>query len=131
MKATVRKAKMCKSKLSFRTKAVASKVAAKHGQTVYECPICFCFHCTSKTSWRDEFVGIEEYNKAVRELEEYRTKYKKERQRLGDEISKLHTIIQTKKQLIKELREDCLRGFRNNTSAIAKIIATKEIEDDH
>ena len=50
-----RKERMCGPKLSFRTREKAEEVASKHGQRVYECPVCFCFHCTSKENWRDEF----------------------------------------------------------------------------
>lgn len=48
--------RMCSTKQSFPTRGMAQKVAEKFGQTVYECPICFCWHCTHLKSWRDEFV---------------------------------------------------------------------------
>lgn len=51
-----RKERMCGPKLSFRTRAKAQEIADKYGQRVYECPVCFCFHCTSKENWQDEFI---------------------------------------------------------------------------
>jgi len=104
MKPAVRKAKMCKTKLSFRTMETALKVAAKHNQTVYECPVCFCFHCTSRKDWREEFVEIGKYNQLARELEESKEKLQRERKRLGDVIFNLNTIIKTKNEIIRNLQ---------------------------
>lgn len=56
------KQKMCKQKVSFTNMKAALKVAEKHKQNVYECPICFCFHCTSHQNWMDDFVPKERFN---------------------------------------------------------------------
>lgn len=47
---------MCGTKAAFRTQKSAEKIAIKFHQRTYECPICFCWHCTSLENWRDEFV---------------------------------------------------------------------------
>jgi hypothetical protein len=47
---------MCINKISFRNRDRAERSAAIYGQRIYECPICFCWHCTSKENWQDEFV---------------------------------------------------------------------------
>lgn len=39
---------MCDKKRSFETEARANKFARRFNQRVYECPICFCWHCTSQ-----------------------------------------------------------------------------------
>lgn len=64
-----RRAKMCKNKTSFTSKGAALRVTEKYGQRVYECPVCFCFHCTSKSDWKEEFVPIEKYQNLNREYE--------------------------------------------------------------
>lgn len=85
----VRRAKMCKNKVSFTNKAAAIRAAERHNQNVYECPICFCFHCTSRQDWRDEFVPIEKFHNVMRELER---------------IQKAHTSLKKVRQRMHEIR---------------------------
>jgi len=67
---------MCLSKVSFRSKEKAQAVAAMHSQKVYECPICFCWHCTSKENWRNEYVDYQWHKKEMSEIErKLRTEY--------------------------------------------------------
>jgi len=63
------RSKMCEKKGSFYSRARAEKSAAKWGQRVYECPICFCWHCTSKDNWQEEFVDAEKARKQLVQLE--------------------------------------------------------------
>ena len=63
------KAKMCRNKDSFYSRSRAEASAARWGQRVYECPICFCWHCTSKENWQDEFVDSEYARKRLVQLE--------------------------------------------------------------
>lgn len=51
--------KMCTNKVSFRCKEKAEAVAKQFGQRVYECPVCFCWHCTNKENWREEYVDAD------------------------------------------------------------------------
>ena len=96
----INRIKMCKGKVSFTNAGAAKRVAEKHGQRVYECPVCFCFHCTSKADWRDEFVPIEQYRLIVQKLEDLQKKYKEKTCRLGGEISnKNHIIKEMKKKM--------------------------------
>lgn len=65
----ISRAKMCLNKVSFRSRGKAEAVALRFGQRVYECPICFCWHCTNKENWRDEFVDAEETRQKIAGLE--------------------------------------------------------------
>jgi hypothetical protein len=56
---------------------------------VYECPICFCWHCTSKENWRDEFVDAEKARKQLVQLEstlrnEFNKTLKEKNKRISD-----------------------------------------------
>jgi len=103
-----KKAKMCDKKVSFRSFSKAQKVAEKYNQKVYECPICFCFHCTSKESWRDEYVDAEKHSNLVRDHEKllqmtkgYRTKIKS----MGKLLEEKNLIINDLKIKIKKLEK--------------------------
>ena len=63
------KLKMCSKKVSFNTKGKAEVVASKFNQRVYECPICFCWHTSSKENWKDEFVRREYHERCMAQLE--------------------------------------------------------------
>lgn len=63
------RSKMCDKKGSFYSLARAETSAAKWGHRVYECPICFCWHCTSRDNWQDEFVDAEKARKQLIQLE--------------------------------------------------------------
>jgi hypothetical protein len=39
---------MCDKKRAYQTEHAANRAAARHDQRVYECPVCFCWHLTSK-----------------------------------------------------------------------------------
>lgn len=105
---SVRRIKMCAGKVSFTNKNAALKVANKFDQTVYECPVCFCFHCTNLQNWREEFVPIAKYRallKTHEQLLEASAKYKPEIERLGKLIHELNGTINGQKQTIKLLRK--------------------------
>ncbi len=86
--------KMCNYKLSFNTRKKAQVNADKHGQSVYECPVCYCWHCTSKENWRDEFVNVEEFNYILEKNKEILEKNKKMR----DKLEALQADIQEKRE---------------------------------
>lgn len=58
---------MCGKKMVFRTRSFADKVALERNQRVYECPVCYCFHLTSKENWRQEFVAVEVMDQKIAE----------------------------------------------------------------
>lgn len=64
-----KRSQMCKNKDSFWSRTRAEASAARWGQRVYECPVCFCWHCTSKENWRDEFVDAEKARRQLIQLE--------------------------------------------------------------
>lgn len=89
----VSRARMCLNKVSFRSKGKAEEVAAVHNQRVYECPICFCWHCTSKENWRDEYVDAGEHKKQMAELErKLRTEFNERLKIKNSEITELKRI---------------------------------------
>ncbi len=98
--------KMCKNKVSFTNAKAAERIAEKHNQRVYECPICFCFHCTSKADWKDEFVTLEKYQNVM-----------KANDRLIKQIQNLSKV----KQRLNEMRQ---LNFK-----LLKIIKRKKISD--
>lgn len=105
--AEFRRIKMCKGKVSFTNKTAALKVAEKHNQNVYECPVCFCFHCTSLQNWKDEFVPVAKYQallKANEQLILASSKYKPEITRLGKIILEKNKTINLLRQKIKNER---------------------------
>src|SRR4051812_48359613 len=65
----VSRSKMCAKKGTFYSRQRAEASAAKWGQRVYECPICFCWHCTSKENWREEYVDAEKARIQMIQLE--------------------------------------------------------------
>lgn len=84
------RAKMCQNKVSFRTKGKAQAAGEKFGQRVYECPICFCWHCTNKENWKEEFVTVEECKKRMSTLEnELRREFNEKLHEKNSRISKL------------------------------------------
>lgn len=100
MKASVNRLKMCKNKVSFTSKQAALKVAEKHNQRVYECPVCFCYHCTKLEDWKSLFVPVEEYESLER-----RCKIQKKKiERVGKLNYDLQTRINVLKSELKELR---------------------------
>lgn len=64
-----RRRKACVGKVAFHTYRTALCVAEKYNQTVYECPVCFCYHCTSLQNWRDEFVPVQKHQNVVKQLD--------------------------------------------------------------
>jgi hypothetical protein len=97
----VNRVKMCKHKVSFTTIASAQKRADKHGQRVYECPICFCFHCTSKENWRDEFVEVEKYRNILKDNERLQSSKQKsdaKRKNLKVKINELERVLKAMKK---------------------------------
>lgn len=120
----------CGKKVSFTHRAKAEKVAKKHGQTVYECPVCFCYHCTSKEDWRSEFVSIEKYE-AVRAIaddveqlrRDLKEKHSKKVQKIIDQhnkaIANKNTKLSNQHSMILELREqvkELKANARSNSS---------------
>lgn len=61
--------RMCGNKSTFYSQGRANKHADKYGQRVYECPICFCWHCTSKENWQEEFTDAEVAKRQLATLE--------------------------------------------------------------
>ena len=100
----------CQHKVSFNTKKKAALVAAKFGQRVYECPICFCWHCTKKERWEDEFVRVETHvvalsqqESAIRgELNEKNRKLTQEVFELQQEVKKLKKLLHGRDDFIVE-----------------------------
>jgi hypothetical protein len=93
--------KVCSSKDSFRSKTKAEAIAKKWGQRVYECPVCFCWHCTSKENWKDEFIDADTAKRQLVALEiRLRTEFNAKKKAMGKMISKLSwENSQLKKQL--------------------------------
>ena len=83
----IRRNKMCNDKAIFMSVSAAAKVAEKFNQNVYECPICFCFHTTSKKDWKQEFVRIEKYENLKREFNRISAKYLELKQALTKEAN--------------------------------------------
>lgn len=78
--------KMCAKKMAFRTEGAALRVAEKFEHRVYECPICFCWHTTSK---KDGFHG-DMLDWAIRRAEQtVRAELKKKVKELNLKISEL------------------------------------------
>lgn len=63
------KLSMCGTKQSFRSRGAAEKIATKFNQRIYECPICFCWHCTKSQDWHDEFVRKDYMEKRLTQQE--------------------------------------------------------------
>ena len=97
---------MCDNKRTFRSRHTAVQHAEKYNQKVYECPICFCFHCTTRENWRDEFVTIEKYNTLLVENEKLRKEGRNKVAFLGKELAKKNEQIRLLKLKIKNLRND-------------------------
>lgn len=86
--------KMCLNKVSFFTKKKAQAVAEVHSQRVYECPICFCWHCTSKEDWKSEYVDAEYHKKELlKARRELRTEYNQLLSEKNRKINKLELKI--------------------------------------
>lgn len=88
------KAKMCKNKRSFHNKVAAEKVAERFGQRVYECPICFCFHCTSKENWQDEFLFADDAKAIIQMVVDH---YEKRQEKLVARNQQLENEIKNLK----------------------------------
>jgi len=84
--------KMCYDKKSYTTKRGAELAATYWNLRVYDCPICFCFHTTSKDNI-PKFVTEEFMN------EEIQRHLKDQRKNIGAENAKLSTKINA---LVKE-----------------------------
>lgn len=106
----INRAKMCKNKISFRSKAAALEKATKFNQRVYECPICFCWHTTSKENWEDLYVPIEKHQNLVRDTEKFKVKAEQTLIRYGKTIRDLNQIIHDQNLEIKELKERLRNG---------------------
>lgn len=95
---------MCDKKVSFRSKGKAEAVAAKFGQRIYECPICFCWHCTSKEDWQQEFVSTADLRRAVAEARcEMAAKRNAKLKQLRQIVNCLHVENKCLKKLNAEL----------------------------
>ncbi len=92
------KAKMCLNKKAYYTKQKAQIDADKYGLRIYECPICFCWHTTSKENWKDEFITNEAHEKALKTLEN------KIRRELNEIIKKRNTKINELELIVKRLK---------------------------
>lgn len=88
--------KMCGKKASFQTKKAAELRASLFNQRVYECPICFCWHCTSKEDWRSEYYTESDVEKKVNDAKAEANK----------KIKTLNTSMNYLKKEIAELRKE-------------------------
>jgi len=74
-------------------------VGKPHGQRTYECPICFCWHNTSKENWTYEFVTIEAHESAIRSAEcNMRTIFNERLAEKNREINRLQLKIKRLKR---------------------------------
>lgn len=90
---------MCLNKVSFRTKEKAEEAAARWGQRVYECPVCFCWHCTSLENWKYEFIAQEECEKRMRTLEcNLRREFNEKLRQKNSEITELTLMVKKLKR---------------------------------
>lgn len=90
----INRIKMCSKKISFTTKGKAEAVGLKFKQRVYECPICFCWHTTSKENWKDEFVRKDYHERCMAQLE---SKIRNELNEKNRKLSQLIFELQMKK----------------------------------
>lgn len=82
--------KVCTSKVSFRSKQKAMEWGKKWGQNIYECPVCFCWHLTSRENWRDEFIDADTAKRQLVALEmKLRTEFNSKKKAMGKLISDL------------------------------------------
>lgn len=96
----------CKGKVSFTNVAAAKRAAEKHGQRVYECPVCYCWHCTSKPDWKDEFLPIEKYRNVLKENERLQKLVKKYRVKYASINSLRHNLERALKKAKKEKQNE-------------------------
>jgi hypothetical protein len=73
----LRRNKMCNDKRTYINITQASRVAEKFNQNVYECPICFCYHTTDRSDWKQEFVSIEKHERLKKEYNNLHKNYMK------------------------------------------------------
>lgn len=100
---------MCLNKCSFFTKKKAQEYAEPYGQRVYECPICFCWHCTSKEHWKAEYVDGEYHKQEMANSErKLRTEYNERLAEKNREITKLKLKIKRLKNGHDDEPEDDL-----------------------
>lgn len=90
---------MCGKKASFTNKGKADAIAAKFGQRVYECPICFCYHTTSKENWKDEYVTKEYMDRTLGQQEnKIRAELNEKNRNLTNQVFDLHKRIKQLKE---------------------------------
>lgn len=100
-----RRTQMCSKKVSFRSRGKAEAIALQFGQRVYECPICFCWHCTNKADWRNEYIDEDEVKRRMADLERrLRTEY-------NERLRKKNSRILELERENKNLR----RGYNDST----------------
>jgi hypothetical protein len=109
--------KMCKDKVSFTNIAAAKRRAEKFGQRVYECPVCFCYHCTSLEKWQDEFVPIKKYQRAMKEAEQL-PELRQRVERYGRAIFEMNGRQARLKKEVKSCRK-ILLSLREKISVLA------------
>lgn len=90
-----RKKSMCGKKVAFRSQEKAAEVAKQHNQKVYGCPICFCYHLTSKADWKDEFVTPAQ---VATQINAVRTEYNKKMRQKNAEIFAMQKEIKELKR---------------------------------
>ena len=99
----INRSKMCYKKASFQTEKAAVKVAKEHNQNVYECPICFCWHCTSQENWQLEFIPIDKYNEILEQLEKLKTKHLEHKKNAGKTIFDLQQLVGDRGKKLREV----------------------------
>lgn len=100
----INRVKMCQNKVSFTNKATAIAKAEKYNQNVYECPICFCWHCTSREDWKDEFVTVEKYQSLIQHHERLLIQFKEAKtykKRVHEAETELFRVMNLIKRILK------------------------------
>lgn len=90
----ITRVKMCKRKMSFYTAKAAQRIADRNGHRVYECPICFTFHITSKPPFDPLFIAIEEHQRIVSDLNKRLESNKIKMRNQANQLAMYQTVFQ-------------------------------------
>lgn len=115
----LKKEAMCGKKATFTTKGKAEQVAAKFGQRVYECPVCFCWHATSKENWKYEYVTRVFMEQ---EIVKVRTELNEKNRKLSQEIFSLQKRLKQEKAMTRLTQEQINSMFEARIARIEKYL---------